>query len=358
MTRRADGLDALAPTGRADRSVARTSGSSSAIRTSARRNDTRGVELRSGPAILPAGSPLPAPRSDPGRDMSVPWCRAAVRARGGRRERAVLTGQRGERTRSTCRFRIGRVPMTDGSRGSSSTTADINRSRWWSACGWAHRQEAGVMAAVLETTEGGGHPALRPHRGHPVDESVQHVTYLRRRRAPPGRVPASTEMEWERACAWDPAGGGRAGSLGGSESTAIWRASAAGTTARTGRRLSAGARPTARNRCWRRVGVDEFAVRPGPASADAVRRYSHRSSNGDFRVLRGGSWAVAPGSCGPASATGTTPSGGRSSRLRLAWEDVPALGWLGEPRSVASLVLDPPYGLLVQSYAPRRQNTA
>jgi glutamine amidotransferase len=31
------------------------------------------------------------------------------------------------------------------------------------------------------------------------------------------------------------------------------------------------------------------------------------------------------------------------------------LGWLGEPRSVASLVLDPPCGLLVQSYAPRRQ---
>lgn len=31
------------------------------------------------------------------------------------------------------------------------------------------------------------------------------------------------------------------------------------------------------------------------------------------------------------------------------------LGWLGAPRSVASLMLDPPYGLLVQSYAPRRQ---
>jgi glutamine amidotransferase len=31
------------------------------------------------------------------------------------------------------------------------------------------------------------------------------------------------------------------------------------------------------------------------------------------------------------------------------------LGWLGDPRSVASLVLDPPSGLLVQSYAPRRQ---
>jgi glutamine amidotransferase len=31
------------------------------------------------------------------------------------------------------------------------------------------------------------------------------------------------------------------------------------------------------------------------------------------------------------------------------------LGWLGAPRSLAALALDPPYGLLVQSYAPRRQ---
>ena len=31
------------------------------------------------------------------------------------------------------------------------------------------------------------------------------------------------------------------------------------------------------------------------------------------------------------------------------------LGWLGEPRSLASLVLEPPSGLVVQSYAPRRQ---
>lgn len=31
------------------------------------------------------------------------------------------------------------------------------------------------------------------------------------------------------------------------------------------------------------------------------------------------------------------------------------LAWLGAPVSVASLILDPPSGLLVQSYAPRRQ---
>ncbi len=31
------------------------------------------------------------------------------------------------------------------------------------------------------------------------------------------------------------------------------------------------------------------------------------------------------------------------------------LGWLGAPVSVSSLVLDPPSGLLVQSYSPRRQ---
>jgi glutamine amidotransferase len=31
------------------------------------------------------------------------------------------------------------------------------------------------------------------------------------------------------------------------------------------------------------------------------------------------------------------------------------LAWLGEPRTVSSLVLDPPFGLQRQSYAPRRQ---
>ncbi len=31
------------------------------------------------------------------------------------------------------------------------------------------------------------------------------------------------------------------------------------------------------------------------------------------------------------------------------------LAWLGAPRTLAALVLDPPYGLLRQSYAPRRQ---
>ncbi|KUI36838.1 ergothioneine biosynthesis protein EgtC [Mycobacterium sp. GA-2829] len=31
------------------------------------------------------------------------------------------------------------------------------------------------------------------------------------------------------------------------------------------------------------------------------------------------------------------------------------LGWVGALRSVGELLLDPPYGLLVQSYAPRRQ---
>jgi gamma-glutamyl hercynylcysteine S-oxide hydrolase len=32
------------------------------------------------------------------------------------------------------------------------------------------------------------------------------------------------------------------------------------------------------------------------------------------------------------------------------------LAWLGAPRSLGELLLDPPHGLLVQSYAPRRQS--
>src|SRR6476661_5532068 len=57
------------------------------------------------------------------------------------------------------------------------------------------------------------------------------------------------------------------------------------------------------------------------------------------------------------SATGTCPFGGRSSVV-CDWPGTLCrhLAWLGEPRTISSLVLDPPFGLHRQSYAPRRQS--
>ena len=55
---------------------------------------------------------------------------------------------------------------------------------------------------------------------------------------------------------------------------------------------------------------------------DGYRRYSEPFFDGDYKVVRGGSWAAAVAAIRPCSATGTTRSGGRSS---------PACGWPGTP---------------------------
>ena len=68
--------------------------------------------------------------------------------------------------------------------------------------------------------------------------------------------------------------------------------------------------------------------------------------------------------CAPVSATGIIRSAARSSPVS-GWRGTSRrrepglmcrhLGWLGADVTVSSLVLDPPSGLRVQSYAPRRQ---
>ena len=101
-------------------------------------------------------------------------------------------------------------------------------------------------------------------------------------------------------------------------------------------------------------------MRPWPGFTPMIyEQYSQPFFDGDYRVLRGGSWAVASGILRPSFRNWDHPIrrqifSGSATCLgcRLMCRH---LGWLGEPVSVASLVLEPAYGLLVQSYAPRRQ---
>ncbi len=192
---------------------------------------------------------------------------------------------------------------------------------------------------------------------------MQHVTYFEAEAYAAwagARLP--TEIEWEKACAWDPQAGAR-------------------------RRFPWGAaEPTA---ALANLGGD--ALRPAPVGAypAGASAYGAEQMLGDVWE-----WTTSPLRPWP----GFTPMiyeqyfaavlrrrlpgaarrvvGGRrrhpaAELPQLGPSDPPAdllrrpaglgrlmcrhLGWLGEPRSVASLVLDPPYGLLVQSYAPRRQ---
>src|SRR6266436_862888 len=79
---------------------------------------------------------------------------------------------------------------------------------------------------------------------------------------------------------------------------------------------------------------------------------------GDYKVLRGGSWAVAPSTIRPSFRNWDYPvrrqifAGVRMARD--AWV-CRHLAWLGPPRRLSELLLEAGHGLIVQSYAPRRR---
>ena len=90
------------------------------------------------------------------------------------------------------------------------------------------------------------------------------------------------------------------------------------------------------------------------------RQYSAPFFGGDYRVLRGGSWAVGGATIRPSFRNWDLPDPPADLHRRPAGvgRRRACVGtWPGSARraSVPSLVLDPPYGLLRQSYAPRRQ---
>ena len=88
------------------------------------------------------------------------------------------------------------------------------------------------------------------------------------------------------------------------------------------------------------------------------RAYSEPFFGGDYKVLRGGSWAVAPVDH-PALVPQLGPPGpaadlhGRATGLGRLSVPSPCLAW--RAALAGELLLEPEHGLLVQSYAPRRQ---
>ncbi len=202
------------------------------------------------------------------------------------------------------------------------------------------------------------------------DEPVQHVDFFEAEafaRFAGGRLP--TEQEWEKACAWDPVAQRRRRWPWGEAEVSPALANLGGEALRPAR---VGAYPAGASA----YGVEQLVgdvwewtssgFEPWPGFTPMVyAQYSAPFFGGDFRVLRGGSWRSAGRRSGRRSATGTCRSGARSSPAAAGLGRRPRRGclrmcrhlaWVGEPRSLADLVLRPEHGLLRQSYQPRRQS--
>ncbi len=287
------------------------------------------LNLRSGAPLLSETSILPAGRPGlAGTSVLVP-AGPFVLGVDAMSEPCSLDNERPAHVVDLPAFRIGRVPVTNGEWRHFIDDGGYHQPRWWSGRGWHYRLSAGLTAPQFWSSDG----ATRTRFGHvediPANEPVQHVTYFEAEAYAAwagARLP--TEMEWEKACAWDPATSTRRRySWGEAEATKNLAALAnlGGTALRP---APVGAYPAGASA----YGVEQMLgdvwewttspLRPWPGFAPMIyERYSQPFFFRDYRVLRGGSWAVEPAILRPSFRNWDHPYRRQIfSGVRLAWD--------------------------------------
>jgi gamma-glutamyl hercynylcysteine S-oxide synthase len=221
-------------------------------------------------------------------------------------------------------FRIGRVPVTNAEWQVFVDDGGYDDQRWWSERGWRHRQEAGLVAPQFWNGDG-----TRTRFGRveaiPRDEPVQHVTFFEAEayaKWAGARLP--TEIEWEKACAWDPHTERRRRFPWGQADPTSELANLGGQALRP---APVGAYPDGASA----YGAEQMLgdvwewtsspLRPWPGFTPMIyERYSQPFFDGDYRVLRGGSWAVAREILRPSFRNWDHPIRGQIfAGVRLAW---------------------------------------
>jgi iron(II)-dependent oxidoreductase len=257
------------------------------------------LNLRSGPPLLGTGSLLPHGRSEvAGTSVLVP-AGEFVLGVDAVSEPHSLDNERPAHIVDVPAFRIGRVPVTNGEWRQFIDDGGYQQKRWWSDRGWTHRQQAGLTAPQFWNRDG-----ARTRFGQveqiPADEPVQHVTYFEAEAYAAwagARLP--TEVEWEKAAAWEPATRKRRRFPWGASEPTKHLANLGGDALRP---APVGAYPASASA----YGAEQMLgdvwewtsspLRPWPGFTPMIYdRYSQPFFDGDYKVLRGGSWAVAPG---------------------------------------------------------------
>jgi gamma-glutamyl hercynylcysteine S-oxide synthase len=195
-------------------------------------------------------------------------------------------------------YLLGRTPVTNAAYLTFVEGGGYQRREWWSKAGWAWKQENDITRPGEWTADLTAEWRLgRLEPLHP-DRPVVHVSWFEAdafARAHGARLP--TEVEWEKAATWDPATQsarpypwGRRRTVPGLHANLGQRG---GGTAPAGA-YPAGASPYG---CLGMIGdvwewtATRFDGYPGFV-AHPYREYSEVFFGGEYRVLRGGSWAT------------------------------------------------------------------
>lgn len=286
------------------------------------------LNLRVGAPILLVSTPLPAGRTGvAGTSVEVPGG-AFVLGVDATDEPFSLDNERPAHTVDVAGFRIGRVPVTNGEWRAFIDDGGYRRPEFWSARGWQHRVDVGLVAPQFWNT--GELAGTRTRFGHvetiPDDEPVAHVCYFEAEAYAAwagARLP--TEIEWEKACAWDPALGKRRRYPWGASTPTSQLANLGGETLRP---APVGAYPGGASA----YGAEQMLgdvwewtsspLRPWPGFTPMIYdRYSEPFFDGDYRILRGGSWAVASDILRPSFRNWDHPIRRQIfAGLRLAWD--------------------------------------
>jgi gamma-glutamyl hercynylcysteine S-oxide synthase len=282
------------------------------------------LQLRQGPPVLLSRRSLP-----PGRQLSPD----RVLVAGGPFTLGVdasdepfsLDNERPAHTVDVGPFWIGRTPASNGQWRDFIADRGYERPELWSARGWAHRLAAGLNRPRFWTGHGTRH-RFGVEEEVPAGEPVQHICYFEAEAFATwsgGRLP--TEVEWEKACAWDPVTGTRRSWPWGSGPPTDDRANLAGGGLRP---APIGAYPEGASAygaeqmigdVWEWTSSD-FAPWPG-FTPMIYRDYSQPFFGGDYKVLRGGSWAVARSTVRPSFRNWDHPIRRQIfTGVRLAWD--------------------------------------
>jgi len=285
------------------------------------------LQLRQGPPVLIGRRDLPAGRPVGGDRVFVaggPFTLGVDAAT----EPFSLDNERPAHTVDVAPFWIGRVPVTNWQWSEFIADGGYQRSDLWSQRGWAHRIEAGLDRPKYWSAEG-TRRRFGVEEAVPPDEPVQHVCYFEAEAFATwagARLP--TEVEWEKACAWDPAAKARRAWPWGSAAPSADVANLGGALGMALRPAPAGAYPRGASAygaeqmigdVWEWTSSD-FTPWPG-FTPMIYRQYSEPFFGGDYKVLRGGSWAVAASVIRPSFRNWDHPIRRQIfTGLRLAWD--------------------------------------